>query len=124
VFKTIVNGIYSRHVMCNFRTGVGLQASGLVGSYINARLKKKTTNKIARGQIGLACSLLQIAPYCGETPVLRLIALPVCLNVLTHVTTDFWFGTRPNIEAISEGLRSQNISLKSRPRRQTHSSKA
>ncbi|KAH0819214.1 hypothetical protein GEV33_003577 [Tenebrio molitor] len=35
--------------------------------------------------------------------VLRLVALPVCLNVVTHVTIDFWFGTRPNIEAISEG---------------------
>jgi hypothetical protein len=37
------------------------------------------------------------------------------LNVVTHVTIDFWFATRPNIEAISEGLRSQKISLKSRP---------
>jgi hypothetical protein len=49
------------------------------------------------------------------------------LNVVTHVTIDFWFATRPNIEAISEGLRSQKISLKSRPQRQTqafHSSNA
>jgi hypothetical protein len=47
---------------------------------INARERKKNTNKIARGQIGRAGSLLQIAPYRGETPVLRLVTLPVCLK--------------------------------------------
>jgi hypothetical protein len=42
---------------------------------INARFQKKNTNKIAREQIRRAGSLLQ-----GETPVLRLVALPVCLK--------------------------------------------
>jgi hypothetical protein len=100
----------------------GFWPSGLVGSldgWYKREISKKPINKVARGQIWRASSLLQIAPYWSETPVLRLVALPVCLNVVTHVTIDFWFGTRPNTEAILEGLRSQNISLKSRPRRQT-----
>lgn len=29
------------------------------------------------------------------TPVLRRVVLPVCLNVVTHVTIDFWSGTGP-----------------------------
>jgi hypothetical protein len=84
----------------------GCWPSGLVGSlegWYKHEISKKPINKIARGQIWRASSLLQIAPYWSETPVLRFVALPVCLNVVTHVTIDFWFGTRPNIEASWKG---------------------
>lgn len=51
------------------------------------------------------------------TPVLRLVALEVCLNLVTYVTIDFqsWTGPTRLNQRVSErraGLRSQNIRLK------------
>jgi hypothetical protein len=88
---------------------------------INARFKKKNTQTKLQGDKSGERALYYKLPLI-EVRLQFFVLSPSRfvwnhgLNVVTHVTIDFWFGTRPNI---TEGLRSQKISLKSRPRRQT-----
>ena len=60
-----------------------------------------------------------------ETPVLRLVALAVCLNVVTHVTIDFWAGTGANGAKLKRFRKAHwvgitDIHSRSRPQWQTH----
>jgi hypothetical protein len=98
---------------------------------INARLKKKTHTKLQGDKPGeralyYKLPLIEVRLQFFVLSHSRFV-WNHGLNVVTHVTIDFWFGTRPNIEAILEAFQLQKISLKSRPRRQTqayHSSNA